>query len=213
MSKVVRLGAHDPVTVRTAVDIPLSIGGRVLERATFHTFTGLSDGREHLAIGLGDTTTDTPLVRMHSECLTSEVFGSRRCDCAEQLREAIDRIAEQGGYLLYLRQEGRGIGLYNKLDAYALQLDGMDTYEANLALGLPMDGRDYTVAVEMLRALQVHRFDLLTNNPDKVAQLRNAGMDVAQVQPTDAFLTEQNRNYLIAKVAKTSHTIRLENVA
>ena len=113
-----------------------------------------------------------PLVRPHSECLTGDVFGSQRCDCGPQLREAVERIADSGGFLLYLRQEGRGIGLYAKLDAYALQDTGLDTYEANLALGHGEDERSYLVAAQMLHALGVSRVALLSNNPDKARQLR-----------------------------------------
>ena len=113
-----------------------------------------------------------PLVRPHSECLTGDVFGSQRCDCGPQLREAVERIAEAGGYLLYLRQEGRGIGLYAKLDAYALQDTGLDTYEANVALGHGEDERSYLVAAQMLHALGVSRVALLSNNPDKARAAR-----------------------------------------
>ena len=119
-----------------------------------------------------------PLVRPHSECLTGDVFGSQRCDCGAQLREAVERIAEAGGYLLYLRQEGRGIGLYSKLDAYLLQDAGLDTYEANLALGHAEDERDYTSAAQMLAALDVNTVALLSNNPDKAAQLTRLGVTV-----------------------------------
>src|SRR5918997_1639705 len=171
--------------VRTRVTVPLGFADGYATTAEVVTFDGLVDGREHLLLGLGDwrqalarsaSGSEAPLVRPHSECLTGDVFGSERCYCGPQLREAAERITESGGFLLYLRQEGRGIGLYAKLDAYALQDAGLDTYEANLALGFGEDERDYGVAAEMLFALGVRRIDLLTNNPDKVAQLRAAGV-------------------------------------
>ncbi len=153
------------------------------------TFDGLVDGREHLALGLGDRAAPLapersapPLVRPHSECLTGDVFGSQRCDCGPQLREAVERIADAGGFLLYLRQEGRGIGLYAKLDAYALQDAGLDTYEANLALGHGADERDYTVAAQMLHALGVGEVGLLSNNPDKADQLEALGVRVRRAR-------------------------------
>jgi GTP cyclohydrolase II len=164
---------------------------------------GLVDGREHLAFALG-TPTAVPLVRPHSECLTGDVFGSQRCDCGPQLREAAERITEAGGYLLYLRQEGRGIGLYDKLDAYALQDTGLDTYEANLALGHAPDERDYTAAAQMLRALGVSSLALLSNNPDKAAQLEGLGVTVAARVPTGVHASEANARYLSAK-ARNGH--------
>jgi len=151
-------------TVRTSVTVPLAFGDGFATTARAVTFNGLTDGLEHVALGLGDQSGPNrpdgaapPLVRVHSECLTGDVFGSQRCDCGPQLREAVERLSETGGYLLYLRQEGRGIGLYAKLDAYVLQDCGLDTYEANLALGYGEDERDYAVAAQMLLALGLPR--------------------------------------------------------
>jgi GTP cyclohydrolase II len=125
------------------------------------------------------------------------------------LHEAVDRIEAHGGYLLYLRQEGRGIGLYAKLDAYRLQENGLDTYDANLALGYAADARDYTAAAQMLHALEVERFALLTNNPDKAAQLSAHGLDVVERVPTAVHLTASNRRYLSAKADRGSHALEL----
>jgi GTP cyclohydrolase II len=205
-------------TVRTQVSIPLRFGDGFTTTARAFTFDGLVDGREHLALRLGDRPLITqrgtlrdqpPLVRLHSECLTGDAFGSGRCDCGPQLREAAERVAARGGLLLYLRQEGRGIGLYAKLDAYALQDDGLDTYDANLALGFAADARDYTVAAQMLHALGVRRVALLTNNPDKAAQLGRLGVDVAERVPTGVHLGPANASYLAAKVARGDHLIDL----
>ncbi|WP_430789743.1 GTP cyclohydrolase II [Actinoplanes sp. G11-F43] len=196
--------------VRTRVTVPLEFPDGYRTTAEVITFTGLSDGKEHLALALGDVAdAEVPLVRLHSECMTGDVFGSQRCDCGPQLREAVERIAETGGYLLYLRQEGRGIGLYAKLDAYALQDTGMDTYEANRALGHADDERDYTAAGQMLDALGAAVIDLLTNNPDKSRQLRDLGVEVRAVRPTAVHASPVNVRYLQAKVAHTQHTIDL----
>ncbi|SEC37038.1 GTP cyclohydrolase II [Streptomyces sp. 3213] len=201
-------------TVRTRVHVPLSFSDGYQATAEVITFNGLADGAEHIALVLGDpAATATPLVRLHSECLTGDVFGSARCDCGPQLREATERIAATGGVLLYLRQEGRGIGLYNKLDAYALQDAGLDTYEANTALGLPEDARDYTAAAQMLTALGITELDLLTNNPDKAGQLRDLGMSVTRTVPTGVHSTPSNLRYLHAKVQHTHHTIALAPMA
>ncbi|KND31413.1 GTP cyclohydrolase II [Streptomyces acidiscabies] len=196
-------------TPRSRVRVPLRFADGYGVDAEIVTFNGLTDGQEHIALVLGDPGAGTPLVRLHSECLTGDVFGSARCDCGPQLREAVERIAETGGVLLYLRQEGRGIGLYNKLDAYALQDQGLDTYEANKALGLPEDGRDYTAAAQMLAALGITSLDLLSNNPDKAAQLRALGVAIRDRVPTGVFTTPHNVRYLRAKVLQTSHTLPL----
>jgi len=196
--------------IRSRVAVPLKFADGYVTTAEVITFDGLADGKEHLALALGDAFgAEVPLVRPHSECLTGDVFGSERCDCGPQLREAVERIAGVGGFLLYLRQEGRGIGLYAKLDAYALQDLGMDTYEANRALGHADDERDYTAAAQMLSALGVGAVDLLTNNPDKPAQLRSYGVDVRTVVPTKVHASDANVRYLQAKVAHTAHTIDL----
>ncbi|MEU5307657.1 GTP cyclohydrolase II [Streptomyces sp. NPDC021562] len=197
-------------TQRARVRVPLRFTDGYSVNAELVTFHGLTDGQEHVAVVLGEPAPGTlPLVRLHSECLTGDVFGSARCDCGPQLREAVERIAERGGVLLYLRQEGRGIGLYNKLDAYALQDQGLDTYEANAALGLPEDARDYTAAAQMLQALGHGELDLLSNNPDKAEQLRTLGITVRDRVPTGVFSTAHNVRYLRAKVLHTQHTLPL----
>jgi len=194
-------------SVRARVTLPIRLC-EVETVAEVVTFDGLLDGLEHLAIVLG-TPGDVPLVRLHSECLTGDVLGSRRCDCGPQLHEAVDRIEAVGGYLLYLRQEGRGIGLYAKLDAYLLQDEGLDTYDANLALGYAPDARDYTAAAQMLAALGVDRLALLSNNPDKAAQLTAHGLDLVERVPTAVHLTSSNRRYLAAKAHRGSHALEL----
>ncbi|MGW5482895.1 GTP cyclohydrolase II [Streptomyces sp. NPDC004008] len=197
-------------TVRTRVTVPLRFGDGYTVTADLATFHSLTDGQEHVAAILGEPAPGRPpLVRLHSECLTGDVFGSARCDCGPQLREAVERIAERGGVLLYLRQEGRGIGLYNKLDAYALQDQGLDTYDANAALGLPEDARDYTAAAQMLTALNICELDLLSNNPDKAEQLRTLGLTVTRHVPTGVFSTAHNVRYLRTKAVRTQHTLPL----
>lgn len=203
-------------TIRRAVGLPLQVDGDEQVSATIFSFDGLSDAREHVALALGDCSSGpgvragrVPLIRLHSECLTGDVLGSERCDCGPQLREAVLRIRDAGGYLLYLRQEGRGIGLYNKIDAYALQDLGLDTYEANTALGFDADERTYAVAAEMLLALGVDRVQLLTNNPDKAAQLRAAGIRVDRCLPTGLHVSPVNGDYLAAKACRGHRLIGL----
>ena len=204
-------------TVRTQLSVPLRFADGYATTARLFSFDGLVDGQEHLAFGLGnraDALTSlgrgpAPLVRPHSECLTGDVFGSQRCDCGAQLREAVELISESGGFLLYLRQEGRGIGLYAKLDAYALQDAGLDTYEANVALGHREDERSYLVAAQMLHALGVSRIALLSNNPDKAGQLRRFGIAVTEEVPTGVHLSAANARYLATKAASGAHTLDL----
>jgi GTP cyclohydrolase II len=199
--------------VRRTVRIPMYCGPGAPIEATVMTFNGLVDRNEHLAVRLGQSQPRVPLVRLHSECLTGDVFGSALCDCGPQLNEAIRKIDAVGGLLLYLRQEGRGIGLYNKLDAYRLQQNGLDTYEANRALGLSEDMRDYAVAAQMLYALGHNEIDLLTNNPDKRRQLSHYGITVRRTISTGVFVNPHNTTYLSTKVARTAHTIRIEETA
>jgi GTP cyclohydrolase II len=202
-------------TIRTQMSVPLRFTDGYATAARVFSFGGLVDGQEHIAFGLGDRDAaatsagrrSVPLVRPHSECLTGDVFGSERCDCGPQLREAVERIAGSGGYLLYLRQEGRGIGLYAKLDAYALQDAGLDTYEANLALGHGEDERCYLVAAQMLQALGVTRVRLLSNNPDKARQLRRFGVAVTSLVPTGLHLSPTNAHYLATKAGRGAHTL------
>ena len=169
------------------------------------------DGKEHVVLATGfepgNLKRDEPvLVRLHSECLTGDVFGSRRCDCGGQLEESMRLLREQGlGALLYLRQEGRGVGLANKISAYALQDEGLDTVQANLALGLPEDARDYGVAAEMLLDLGVHRAAVLTNNPAKIEGLRRYGVEVVERLPVQVEPNPLNISYLQTKQEKLGH--------
>jgi 3,4-dihydroxy 2-butanone 4-phosphate synthase / GTP cyclohydrolase II len=170
-----------------------------------------TDSKEHVALisGFEPGTVredEAILVRLHSECLTGDVFGSRRCDCGEQLEDSMRLLREQGrGVLLYLRQEGRGIGLANKISAYALQEEGLDTVQANLALGLPEDARDYQVAAEMLLDLGVHRAALLTNNPAKIEGLRSHGIEVVERLQIHVQPNPFNLRYLRTKREKLGH--------
>ena len=169
------------------------------------------DEKEHLALVLGDIHSSNPvLVRIHSECFTGDVLGSLRCDCGPQLNEAMHQIATAGaGIIIYLRQEGRGIGLLDKLRAYNLQDDGYDTVEANLMLGHQADARDYTVAAHMLHDLSVPAVRLLTNNPSKIEGLEQQGISVAERIPMPPLLNGENKAYLTTKVERMRHMLNL----
>lgn len=167
--------------------------------------------REHVLLSKGDLTSDEPLlVRLHSECLTGDIFGSLRCDCGEQLHAAMHQIDKVGrGAILYLRQEGRGIGLKNKLKAYQLQEEGMDTYDANLELGFAPDERDYQIAADILSFLNIKQIKLLTNNPDKLEQLEKSGVEIVERLPLQMPAHQENRAYLQTKQEKFHHLLHI----
>ncbi|AXG70218.1 GTP cyclohydrolase-2 [Kordia sp. SMS9] len=197
--------------IRNRVVIPIETVTQKIDGAffTFHK-EYLETDKEHIVIGLGEWGKKLPIVRMHSECLTGDVFGSERCDCGNQLQESLDLIHEKGGFLIYLRQEGRGIGLYNKIDAYELQLKGIDTFEANKTLGFDHDLRDFSVAAKMLKALGVTEIILHSNNLDKKGQLEKNGVKVVEMINTKSYIKEGNQNYLQAKKYIAGHQINLE---
>jgi GTP cyclohydrolase II len=178
-------------------------------------FEVAGDPVETLALVCGNPSAVTaPLVRLHSECLTGEALGSLRCDCGDQLDTALARIAAEGdGVLLYLRQEGRGIGLVNKIRAYALQDEGMDTVQANLALGLPVDGRRYASAASVLRCLGVSTVRLLTNNPAKRRALERYGVQVAERISIESPPNQANLPYLLTKLRRMGHLLSLPEPA
>ena len=175
-----------------------------------HGFEDVQANKEHVVLTLGDVTTDEPvLARIHSECLTGDALFSLRCDCGNQLQAALRAIAHEGrGALLYLRQEGRGIGLLNKIKAYHLQDDGADTVEANERLGFGADMRDYSIVKPMFEHLQLRRVRLMTNNPRKVAALEELGIEVVERRPLQCDSNPHNEKYLQTKGAKLGHMFR-----
>jgi 3,4-dihydroxy 2-butanone 4-phosphate synthase/GTP cyclohydrolase II len=175
-------------------------------------YESLVDGQCHLALVAGDPSSDDALVRVHSECLTGDVFGSRRCDCGDQLHLAMRLISENGnGVLLYMRQEGRGIGLANKLRAYALQERGLDTVEANQHLGYPADLRDYGVGAQILVDLGIKKMRLLTNNPRKIIGLEGYGLEIVDRVAIEISPNDENRRYLETKRDKLHHLLLQES--
>jgi 3,4-dihydroxy 2-butanone 4-phosphate synthase / GTP cyclohydrolase II len=172
-------------------------------------FENRLDNKQHVALSVGDVRTpDAVLVRLHSECLTGDVLGSMRCDCGAQLATAMARLQGEGrGVLLYLRQEGRGIGLAAKIAAYALQDQGRDTVEANLELGFEADQRDFTIGAQMLAAIGVRKVRLMTNNPRKISELGNYGVVVDSREPIEVDPSDANRSYLATKKAKLGHLL------
>lgn len=173
-----------------------------------HSYHSDIDGQTHLALVHGDIDPEKPvLCRVHSECLTGDVFGSRRCDCGSQLHTAMRRVAQEGGVILYLRQEGRGIGLSAKLHAYKLQEQGLDTVDANIKLGFAPDLRDYGVGAQILRDLGVRHLRLMTNNPKKMVGLSGHGLDIVEQVPISIPANEDNRHYLETKRDRMGHTL------
>ncbi|TLK49797.1 3,4-dihydroxy-2-butanone-4-phosphate synthase [Glutamicibacter sp. V16R2B1] len=203
---------NDAIELTAPVHLPTAFG-EFTARAT------LVEGNEHIVLshpGRGAETDPArsagraPLVRIHSECLTGDVFGSYRCDCGEQLDAALAQIAAEGGHLVYVRgHEGRGIGLLNKLRAYSLQEHGLDTADANEHLGLPVDAREYYAVVSILRTLGIDRVRLLTNNPDKVSKLREAGIEVSEQVPSLVAPRAENERYLRTKQQRFGHNLQL----
>ncbi|KTD18554.1 Riboflavin biosynthesis protein [Legionella lansingensis] len=174
-------------------------------------FENALDSFEHFAlVRPPKISNQVPLVRIHSECVTGDVFGSCKCDCGAQLKQSLQQLADQGGVLIYLRQEGRGIGLANKLKAYALQEEGYDTVDANLKLGFPADNRDYAVAYQILKHLGIEAVRLLTNNPKKVEALEKYGLRVTERIPLMIHPTKENHDYLKTKKHKLGHLLTIE---
>tara|TARA_B100000524_G_scaffold311212_1_gene187716 strand:+ start:700 stop:1332 length:633 start_codon:yes stop_codon:yes gene_type:complete len=174
-------------------------------------FRDPGDGKEHAVLYVGDLSEGSPLVRVHSECLTGDAFHSLRCDCGPQLHASMKAIQERGhGAIAYMRQEGRGIGLYSKMQAYALQDTGMDTLDANLALGLPADARRYDFAAEMLYSMGIQSIELVTNNPDKRDQLTQYGIKISNRVPIIVGQCAENRNYMETKGARMGHILPTE---
>jgi len=184
------------------VNLPTEYG-----QFSFFLYESLIDGSEHIALVKGDITDKPILVRAHSECLTGDIFLSRRCDCGNQLQRSLEIIGGEGGVLLYLRQEGRGIGLKNKIKAYSLQEKGVDTVEANRLLGFPSDLRDYGIGAQILADLGVKRIRLLTNNPKKIIGLEGYGLEVTERVPIKIEEAEYSRHYLETKKKKMDHMI------
>lgn len=175
-----------------------------------HVYRSASGDEEHVAVVKGEVARPSVLLRLHSECLTGDILGSLRCDCGEQLARALDRIEAEGGVVIYLRgHEGRGIGLAQKVRAYELQDGGLDTVEANLALGLPVDARRFDAAADILRDLGVQSVRLMSNNPLKVAALEAQGVVVEEREPHQVEATSESGAYLLAKRDKLGHVLDL----
>lgn len=196
--------AADTLQLVTRARLPVSVA----DRAEIIGFRSPADGQDHVALVVGQPDDSVPVVRLHSECLTGDIFGSLKCDCGPQLGAALRTMADASwGVLLYLRQEGRGIGLINKMRAYMLQDQGFDTVDANLRLGFPVEARDFAIAAQMLHLLHIAAVRLLTNNPEKVAALAAEGVAVVERLPLALPTNPHNARYLATKRDRTGHQL------
>ncbi len=194
----------DMIRIATRARLPVSVS----EDGEIIAFRSIADATDHIALVIGNRDNSPPLVRLHSECLTGDVLGSLKCDCGPQLHEALHQMKHANwGVLLYLRQEGRGIGLINKLRAYALQDQGFDTVDANTRLGFAVDARDFAVAAQMLRLMGIGAVRLLTNNPAKVAGLEAQSVEVTERLPLKITANAHNQDYLDTKRDRTGHKL------
>ncbi|WP_137137008.1 GTP cyclohydrolase II RibA [Rhizobium sp. FKY42] len=184
------------VYISSIVPLPLAITKKV---PNLITFTGFADGKEHFALDFREPSSDIHFVRIHSECITGDLFHSERCDCGAQLNEALQIMDKASGVIIYLRQEGRGIGLIQKMKAYQLQIEGLDTFEANRQLGEPNDARDFGIAADMLGALGVNKIRLVSNNPEKKKAIEDSGIQIVDLVTTRVYETAHNKSYLKAK--------------
>ncbi len=198
-----RLFKENLIDEETTSDLPLENYGlfkiSVIKEKLSH--------QEHIVLTRHKKSIQPPLVRIHSACITGDLFGSKRCDCNKQLNYSLKKISEEGGIIIYLNQEGRGIGLFNKIKAYALQEGGLDTVEANQSLGLPVDSREYYMAANILRNRNIHHIRLLTNNPQKAIGLQKYGIPVVNIEGLPIFDNEYNEHYLRTKKEKLNHII------
>jgi GTP cyclohydrolase II len=209
------MASNNNISIREAKDIPAdAILPTEFGKFRIRVFHEQTTNLDHVALTLGDMIGPDPvLVRIHSECLTGDAFGSLRCDCGPQLKSAMEMIHQAGwGCVVYLRQEGRGIGLREKIKAYHLQDEGVDTLDANIILGHPADARDYRIAAEILKAINITEVSLLTNNPDKVEQMNNLGIEVVDQLPLVVGVGADNLEYLSTKVQRMGHSIDLDSI-
>ena len=196
---------YEPKVVKADTILPTKFGN-----FRMRSFYDKYSEKEHAMLYIGHDSSSIPLVRIHSECLTGDAFGSLRCDCGPQLEESMKEIQTHGcGAVVYLRQEGRGIGLFAKVQAYALQDQGLDTLDANLELGFPADARTYEFAAEMLAAIGFNEVNIMTNNPDKILQLRENGIIVNSRVPIIIATCEHNRSYLKTKSTRMGHLLQV----